>query len=285
MSGENSFHDKTALPLPPPKECHCCPPAQLLSRFMHFFPRKSLFLGLLVALLLPLLPASAQTSEETSPPIGALTLWQLVSALEWVLIPLGLLSVAVVALIVFNFFWLKRSNLASPTFIEESEALLRTRKLEDLADLCEKHNQPIPRILGKVILFAKANPSVTLESLKEIAEVEGGRAVARINMPTMILLDLGVMAPMVGLLGTVVGILRSFGTLASDATPMRTMVLAGGVSQALAATAIGLAIGLTAMAFYAFFRPRVIDTVGHLESTLTVMLIRTNDCLARGKSS
>lgn len=227
--------------------------------------------------------APAQTAAEPSPQLGGLTLWQLVSSLEWVLIPLGLLSVAVVALIVFNFFWLKRSNLASPGFIEESEALLRTRKLEDLADLCEKNNQTIPRILGKVILFAKSHPTVTLESLKEIAEVEGGRAVARLNMPTMILMDLGVMAPMVGLLGTVVGILRSFGTLASDATPMRTMVLAGGVSQALAATAIGLTIGLTAMAFYAFFRPRVLDTVGHLESTLTVLLIRTNDCLARGK--
>ncbi|MDX6766678.1 MAG: MotA/TolQ/ExbB proton channel family protein [Candidatus Methylacidiphilales bacterium] len=244
---------------------------------------------LLTVLSLPLFFSVAQaqgtTTSTPTPASPELTLWQLVSSLEWVLIPLGLLSVAVVALIVFNFFWLRRSNLVSADFLTESDTLLKNRRLEELADLCEKNNQIIPRILGKVILFAKANPSIHLESLKEIAEVEGGRAVSRLNMPTMILMDLGVMAPMVGLMGTVVGILRSFGTLASDATPMRTMVLAGGVSQALAATAIGLGIGLTAMAFYAFFRPRVQDTVGHLESTLTVLLIRTNDCLARGKSS
>lgn len=228
--------------------------------------------------------ARAQGNEAAAAAVADLSLWQLIGSVGWVLLPLGLLSFAVVAVITFNFFWLRSGNLATETFLDEASALLKARKLEDLADLCERHTQAVPRALGKFIRFAKDNPTVSIEGLKEVAEVEGNRAVSRLNLPNTLLLDLGVMAPMVGLLGTVVGILRSFGTLAADATPMRTMVLAGGVSQALVATAIGLGVGLLAMAFYAVFRARVQVLVGELESTLTHLILRTNDCLARGKT-
>ena len=69
-------------------------------------------------------------------------------------------------------------------------------------------------------------------------------------------MDVGVLAPMLGLFGTVVGILSAFGHIAQQASPMRTMLLAGGVSQALVSTASGLIVGITAMAFYAYFRGR-----------------------------
>jgi biopolymer transport protein ExbB len=63
------------------------------------------------------------------------------------------------------------------------------------------------------------------------------------------------------------------------------MVLAGGVSQALVATAIGLGVGLLAMAFYAIFRARVQILIGILESRLTTLVIRTNAILAQGRPS
>jgi biopolymer transport protein ExbB len=233
------------------------------------------------------LPALAQIggNQAAAAAVADLTLWQLIGSVGWVLVPLGLLSFAVVGVIAFNFFWLRPGNLASASFLEEAGALLKARKLEALTDLCAQHHQAVPRALGQVLAFARENPQATLEELKEIAEVEGNRAVARLNLPITLLMDLGVMAPMVGLLGTVIGILRSFGTLAADATPMRTMVLAGGVSQALVATAIGLGVGLLAMAFYAVFRARVQLLIGTLESRLTTLVIRTNAILAQGRPS
>jgi biopolymer transport protein ExbB len=77
---------------------------------------------------------------------------------------------------------------------------------------------------------------------------------------------------MLGLLGTVVGILRSFGSIAMEASPMRTMLLAGGVSQALVSTAAGLVVGIGAMAFYSYFRGRVQNLISLLESQSTVLL-------------
>ena len=64
---------------------------------------------------------------------------------------------------------------------------------------------------------------------------------------------------MVGLLGTVLGIIKSFGSLGAESCRRcsRNMALAGGVSEALVATASGLVLGIIAMAFYALFRNRV----------------------------
>lgn len=228
--------------------------------------------------------AAAAPNEAAAATVAQMTLLELLASVGWMLIPLGLLSVAVVAVIVFNFFWLRPANLAPAEFLDEAGALLKARKLEDLADLCERTPRAVPKALGRVIRFAKDHPTVSVEALQEVAEVEGNRAIARLNLPVILLMDLGVMAPMVGLLGTVVGILRSFGTLAADATPMRTMVLAGGVSQALVATAIGLGVGLLAMAFYAVFRARVQVLIGEMERHLTLLMIRTADCLARGRT-
>lgn len=229
--------------------------------------------------------AQVPGQEAAAVAVSELSLWQLIGSVGWVLVPLGLLSFAVVSVIIFNFFWLRPRNLMDPEFWAEAGALLKTKKLDALTDLCRQYPQAIPRALGTVLAFARENPAATLEELREIAEVEGNRAVARLNLPNTLLMDLGVMAPMVGLLGTVIGILRSFGTLAADATPMRTMVLAGGVSQALVATAIGLGVGLLAMAFYAIFRARVQILIGELESRLTSLVIRTNTVLAQDRSS
>jgi biopolymer transport protein ExbB len=73
---------------------------------------------------------------------------------------------------------------------------------------------------------------------------------------------------MLGLLGTVFGMINSFGVLGSNTqtTQTRPMLLAHGVAEALVATASGLVIGIIAMAFYAIFRGRVASMISDLES-------------------
>ncbi len=224
-------------------------------------------------------------TQAASPEAGSsnLNLWDMVLAAEWVLIPLVLISLIVITLIVFNFFWLRQSNIFDNEFYETAGHLLKERKLEDLLELCSENKTATTRVLRRVLEFARDNPGTSLEALKEIAEVEGNNATMKLNQPNLLLMDMGVLAPLVGLLGTVFGILRSFGTIASDAAPMRTMLLAGGVSQALVSTAIGICIGLTAMLFYAFFRTRVQSLVGRFESILTELMVKTYACLAKGR--
>jgi biopolymer transport protein ExbB len=77
---------------------------------------------------------------------------------------------------------------------------------------------------------------------------------------------------MLGLLGTVFGIIRSFGALGGDLGTQRYALLSSGVSQALINTAAGLAIGIPAMIAYAYFRGRVQRIISELESAVTHVL-------------
>jgi biopolymer transport protein ExbB len=228
-------------------------------------------------------PLFAQTQGNAAETISSQSLWQMVESVGLVLIPLGILSILVIGLIVFNFFWLRQSNIASDEFVNATGRDLVDRDLETVLDRCERSKEMAAKVLGKLILFARDNPNADLDSLKTVAEAEGSRQVLRINQPNLILMDLGVMAPMVGLLGTVVGILSSFGSIASDNTPNRSVMLAGGVSQALIATAIGLIIGLTAMFFYSWFRSRVQGLIGRFEQAVTELSVKTFVRLASGK--
>jgi biopolymer transport protein ExbB len=103
--------------------------------------------------------------------------------------------------------------------------------------------------------------------LREIVEGEGGRQATIIQNQTQYLLDIAVIAPMVGLLGTVMGMLKAFNAVALDLAKAKPMLLAGGVSQALITTVAGLIVAIPAMMAYAYFRGRTSRIVSDLESS------------------
>jgi biopolymer transport protein ExbB len=77
---------------------------------------------------------------------------------------------------------------------------------------------------------------------------------------------------MLGLLGTVLGMIKSFAVVSGDMTGARQAMLAGGVAEAFVATAAGLLIGIPAMAAYAFFRGRVQLMISDLEAASTILM-------------
>lgn len=233
----------------------------------------------------PLLSVSAAHASPSPAGEGELTLWEMLQSTEEILIPLSILSFLVIAVIIFNFFWIRRGMVCSQAFEDEANRYLKNQDLEGLLEFSKRSKEAVAVVLTKVIGFAKGNTSVDLASLKELAETEANQGVRRLVMPNNLLSDLGVLAPLVGLFGTVIGLLRSFGSLASEAASQETLMLAGGVSQALVATAMGLAIGLTAMLFYSIFRARVALLTSHFETTVTSLIVKTSICLGTPKKS
>jgi len=99
-----------------------------------------------------------------------------------------------------------------------------------------------------------------------VAESEGAAQAAAMQHRVTYLADIGTLSPMVGLFGTVLGIVKSFGGLGSGMSAQnRDWALASGVSEALIATAAGLIIGIVAFTFYAFFRNKVQRLISDLE--------------------
>ena len=104
-------------------------------------------------------------------------------------------------------------------------------------------------------------------------EAEGRRIAARAHSAVDWLADIAAIAPLVGLLGTVLGMFRAFGGIAADVSAgAKPVVLAQGVSQAIVTTIFGLAVAIPCLVAFAFFRRRAQKRVAELERAVEDIL-------------
>ena len=150
--------------------------------------------------------------------------------------------------------------------------LLRKRDYLGLLAVSNRHGEAIARVVQKMLDFTTKNPNADLGQVREIAETEGTRVASSLNNRVTYLADIGMIAPLLGLLGTVLGIIRSFGALGADLGTARYVLLSKGISEALVNTCAGLAIGIPAMMFYAYFRGKAQKLISELESATTHVL-------------
>jgi biopolymer transport protein ExbB len=189
-----------------------------------------------------------------------------------VMIPMFALSVVFVMLVIAYFLTIRRGSVVSSNYMSTADALLKKRDYLGLLAVSNRHGEAIARVVQKMLDFTTKNPSADFQQVREIAETEGTRVASSLNNRVIYLADIGMIAPMLGLLGTVFGIIKSFSALGSDLGTARYALLSSGVSMALVNTAAGLAIGIPAMIFYAFFRGRVQRIISELESAVTHVL-------------
>ena len=208
----------------------------------------------------PLVPQHSQTILETLVKAGP------------VMIPLLLLSIFFVMLVVVYLMTIRRGAVVSSGYMATADALLRKRDYLGLLAVSNRHGEAIARVVQKMLDFTTKNPNADLGQVREIAETEGTRVASSLNNRVTYLADIGMIAPLLGLLGTVLGIIRSFGALGGEAGTMRYVLLSKGISEALVNTCAGLAIGIPAMIFYAFFRGKAQKIISELESATTHVL-------------
>jgi biopolymer transport protein ExbB len=189
-----------------------------------------------------------------------------------VMIVLLILSIISVMLVIVYFLSIRRGAIVSHGFMATADALLRKRDYLGLLAVSNRHGEAIARVVQQVLDFTTKNPNAEFEQIREIAQTEGTRVASNLNNRVTYLADIGMIAPLLGLLGTVIGIIRSFAALGSDVGTQRYMQLSHGISEALFNTAAGLAIGIPAMIFYAFFRGRSQRLISELESAVTHIL-------------
>lgn len=219
------------------------------------------------------LPLHAQSPPPINPTLPRTTsVLDAMIAAGPIMIPLFILSVISVMLVVVYFLSIRRGAIVSSGFMATADALLRKRDYLGLLAVSNRHGEAIARVLQQVMDFVTKNPNADFEQVREIAETEGTRVAASLNNRVTYLADIGMIAPLIGLLGTVIGIIRSFGALGADIGTQRYTQLSHGISEALFNTAAGLAIGIPAMIFYALFRGRSQRLISELESAVTHVL-------------
>lgn len=235
---------------------------------------KHLLFILITGSILPAASLHAQTDPLAKVFGQNMTAWELIIAGGWVMVPLALASVIVVALAIYCLTTLREKNITDEELNRRIDAFLENEDFQGLAGYVAGRPLALANILDQVLKFLYRHPEASAEAVQAVAETAGSRIASSLNQRALYLLDIGAIAPMLGLAGTVIGIMKSFGHISAEqASPMRTLFLAGGVSQALIATATGLAVAITAMFLYSFLRGRVQHLVSILE-THTVLVVQ-----------
>lgn len=179
---------------------------------------------------------------------------------------LGGLSFIAVLLIIFYTLTIRQGTVVSNKFMNAADALIRKQDYLGLIAVCNRENECIARIVYKTLDFATKNPTASFDEVREVTEAEGTRQASILQNRISYLNDIGRVAPMVGLLGTVWGMIRAFNDMG---TGVQHMELAPGVAQALVTTAGGLVIGIPSLVFYSIFRGKVQKLIAELEAAMT----------------
>ena len=220
----------------------------------------------------PATAAAPAAAPSLVPDLHSTSILQTLIAAGPVMIVLFALSVFFVMLVIVYVMTIRRGAVVSSGYMATADALLRKRDYLGLLAVSNRHGEAIARVVQKMLDFTTKNPNADLQQVREIAETEGTRVAASLNNRVIYLADIGMIAPLLGLLGTVLGIIRSFGALGADLGTARYVLLSKGISEALVNTCAGLAIGIPAMIFYAFFRGKAQKLISELESATTHVL-------------
>lgn len=191
----------------------------------------------------------------------------------WVLIGLSFLTVVMA---VFFLFTLRRRLFLPPGFSTEVNSIVQQGDIGALVRYCEENASPAASIIGAAARVINSNPQVEYMVLRDVIEDEGNRQAGLLWQRIQYLMDIAVLSPMIGLLGTVVGMVAAFQGMTNNVGigAINPISLAAGVSQALVTTVGGLLVGIFAMAIHAYFRGRIIDLVSYLEEGCSEVLQR-----------
>ena len=214
--------------------------------------------------------AKAANAAATEPVAKQIDFLEVLAKGGPMMFPLAVMSVIMVLLILLFLLTIRRNVIASDRFMSTAESMIRKRDYLSLITYSHRRNECMARITQQTLEFMAGNPTVPFENVREAAQTEGSRQASMLTSRITYLADIGSIAPMVGLLGTVIGMIKAFIEISQgEVQGVRQMGLAQGVSEALIATACGLAISIVALASYSFFRGRVQKYIGELETAAT----------------
>ncbi|MEI8242219.1 MAG: MotA/TolQ/ExbB proton channel family protein [bacterium] len=184
----------------------------------------------------------------------------------WIMWVLAVLAVLGAGLLIRQIPLFLEQSVVPRGLLAELLDRIRAGELNEARRLCEDRPCPLSAIALKAFDHLRHAPKSGVALLRDTVEAEGARQADAMLSQVQLMLDVAVIAPMFGLLGTVLGLLQLFGPAASDAGGALAALPRGGMVQALVTTAFGLMVAIPAMACHAWMRRRVTRRIVALES-------------------
>lgn len=190
-----------------------------------------------------------------------------------IMIALIACSILSLAMIVERLFALRHSKIFNIYLLQEIEISIKKRDIASAIEWCRKDSSP----MMKVVEVALINSDKTREDLKVSIEEAGRLEVPHMEHFMTSIQTIAVISPLLGLLGTVTGMINVFEAIVTHGTG-NTEVLAGGISEALITTASGLTIAIPTLILYNYLSRRVDVLLNEMERySLIIFELLTSD--------
>jgi biopolymer transport protein ExbB len=178
--------------------------------------------------------------------------FELIKAGGWVMWPLILCSIAALAIIGERLWTLQKKSVIPPELLSQVRQWLERKEMDESRLTLLRESSPLGRILAAGVVNRQHDHAV----LKEAVEDAGRHVVPELERYLNTLGTIAAIAPFLGLLGTVLGMIDMFGGIGARGLGDPSIV-ASGISQALVATASGLAVAIPSLMAYRYLRGRV----------------------------
>lgn len=181
----------------------------------------------------------------------------------WLMLPLLLLSIITIYLFSMKLMEIRRAGKISPEFMREIEEYILAGKRGTAKQICQEANTPISRMIEKGI-DRMGRPLQDIQTAVEnVANVE----VAKLEKGLPMIATIAGGAPMIGFLGTVIGMVQAFFNMAQAGNNVDITLLSGGIYTAMVTTVAGLTVGILAYFGYNYLTSQVSNVVFKMENT------------------
>ena len=206
--------------------------------------------------------ATAPVAEAAEPIVKELSVWELSKAGGWwIMIPLALLAVVSIYIFFERLFAINHANRQDRSFMDRIKEYIHRGEVDQALKLCQDTNTPYSRMIEKGVTRIGRPMNDVLVAIENVGNME----VAKLEKGFTWLATTAAGAPMIGFLGTVIGMVQAFFQLASAGNNSNVTILASGIYQALVTTVAGLIVGILALFAYNFLTSRVNKVMNKLE--------------------
>ncbi len=190
------------------------------------------------------------------------SLIQMASKGGWLMIVLVLLSIAAIYIFGKKWWMISRANKIDKNFMRDIRDYIHEGKIKSAAMLCQRYDSPIARLVEKGI----ERIGRPLGDIQTSVENTGNVEVARLERGLPFLATIAGGAPMIGFLGTVIGMVQAFFDMANAGNNIDITLLSNGIYTAMITTVGGLIVGILAYFGYNYLTSRISDLVFRMES-------------------
>ncbi len=225
---------------------------------------------MLFSLLLTMQPGTELALADTlaldsAQEFETLSIWNLMLKGGIVMIPLAILSVVAIYIFIERYFAISRASNEETNFMNNIRDFIHNGRIDSAKSLCRNNQSPIARMIAKGIVRIGRPLTDINAAIENVGKLE----IAQLEKNIAVLATVAGAAPMLGFLGTVIGMVRAFYNMSMAGPNIDISLLAGGIYEAMITTITGLTVGIIAYICYNILVARIEKVVFMLEARAT----------------